>query len=142
MLTKAVVLIVQIESARWLQVAARASRVKVSAFVGALAQLVRAPPCHGGGCGFEPRRLRRFVRLKLIAAYFKANPSATHGVRFVRRDEVDCGSRRQLTGLPFRARQSLRNGPVRPGPRFSEDRLRALLVEGGDAMQFPRPPAA
>ena len=27
---------------------------------GALAQLVRAPPCHGGGCGFEPRRLRGF----------------------------------------------------------------------------------
>ena len=29
---------------------------------GALAQLVRAPPCHGGGCGFEPRRLRRSSR--------------------------------------------------------------------------------
>ena len=25
---------------------------------GAIAQLVRAPPCHGGGCGFEPRWLR------------------------------------------------------------------------------------
>jgi hypothetical protein len=27
-------------------------------FQGALAQLVRALPCHGRGCGFEPRRLR------------------------------------------------------------------------------------
>src|SRR6266496_1493666 len=37
---------------------------------GALAQLVRAPPCHGGGCGFEPRRLRDFcitlIRLTTI----------------------------------------------------------------------------
>src|SRR6478735_2671498 len=33
---------------------------------GVLAQLVRAPPCHGGGCGFEPRRLRRFHRRLLL----------------------------------------------------------------------------
>ena len=32
--------------------------VKCASSSGALAQLVRAPPCHGGGCGFEPRRLR------------------------------------------------------------------------------------
>ena len=25
---------------------------------GAVAQLVRAPPCHGGGCGFDSRPLR------------------------------------------------------------------------------------
>src|SRR6267378_2312378 len=54
-------------------------------------------------------------------------------VRFARRDEVGRDWRRQLTALPFRARRSLRNWPVRLGQRFSEDRLRALLVEGDDA---------
>lgn len=35
--------------------------------LGVVAQLVRAPPCHGGGCGFEPRQLRRgFVSSSLI----------------------------------------------------------------------------
>ena len=24
--------------------------------------MVRAPPCHGGGCGFEPRCLRSYIR--------------------------------------------------------------------------------
>src|SRR6266852_3426564 len=37
---------------------------------GALAQLVRAPPCHGGGCGFEPRRLRiENVQTRASASY-------------------------------------------------------------------------
>jgi hypothetical protein len=40
----------------WL--AAGGSSLYTLLFRGALAQLVRAPPCHGGGCGFEPRRLR------------------------------------------------------------------------------------
>ena len=71
----------------------------------------------------------------------KANVSATHAVRFARRDEVDRDWRRQLSGLPFRARQSSYNGPVRLDQRFSEDRLRALLVEGGDAMHLRPPPA-
>ena len=63
-------------------------------------------------------------------------------MRFPRLDVVDRDWRRQLTALPFRARQSSHNGPVRLGQRFSEDRLRALLAEGGDAMQLPQPPAA
>ena len=37
----------------------------VPLFRGVLAQLVRAPPCHGGGCGFEPRRLRVFLLQKV-----------------------------------------------------------------------------
>src|SRR5439155_17357637 len=40
---------------------------------------------------------------------------------------------RQLTALPFRARQSSHNWPVRLGQHFWEDRLRVLLVEGDDA---------
>ena len=40
----------------------RPANIRVSS--GALAQLVRAPPCHGGGCGFEPRRLRGFLLLE------------------------------------------------------------------------------
>src|SRR5438477_9599323 len=35
-----------------------ASPLKCDSTSGALAQLVRALPCHGRGCGFEPRRLR------------------------------------------------------------------------------------
>ena len=30
-------------------------------YFGAVAQLVRASPCHGEGCGFEPRQLRHFI---------------------------------------------------------------------------------
>jgi hypothetical protein len=27
-------------------------------YIGIVVQLVRAPPCHGGSCGFEPRQSR------------------------------------------------------------------------------------
>jgi hypothetical protein len=46
--------------------AADAASYPATAFSGVLAQLVRAPPCHGGGCGFEPRRLRGFCITKII----------------------------------------------------------------------------
>ena len=35
--------------------------LKVYTFDGLVAQLVRAPPCHGGGHGFESRLGRRFL---------------------------------------------------------------------------------
>ena len=76
------------------------------------------------------------------AAYLSAKLSATRAVPLARHGEVDRDWRRPLTGRPFRARQSSRNGPVRLGQRFSEDRPRALLVEAGDAMQVPPPLAA
>jgi hypothetical protein len=50
-------------------------------------------------------------------------------VPLARLDVVDRYWRRQLTALPFRARLSSRNRPGRLGQRFSEDHLRALLVE-------------
>lgn len=34
---------------------------KFKKIFGVVAQLVRAPPCHGGGCGFEPRQLRHLI---------------------------------------------------------------------------------
>ena len=35
-------------------------------FPGIVVQLVRAPPCQGGSCGFEPRQSRRIKFLKYI----------------------------------------------------------------------------
>src|SRR5207248_1888689 len=63
--------------------------LKCGSSSGALAQLVRAPPCHGGGCGFEPRRLReiflfRFVLICLSAdkapefLYYRNNSLGNH----------------------------------------------------------------
>ncbi len=57
------------------------------------------------------------VRTKSVGAHLKANLSARRAMRFARLDVVDRYWRRQLTGLPFRARQSSRNGPVRLGQR-------------------------
>jgi len=34
-----------------------------------VAQLVRAPACHAGGCGFEPR-LARNIKSQLLLAFF------------------------------------------------------------------------
>ena len=36
-------------------------KVLISAFTGLVAQLVRAPPCHGGGRGFESRLGRSYL---------------------------------------------------------------------------------
>ncbi len=39
--------------------------------VGTVVQLVRAPPCHGGSCGFEPRQSRKFSLSFQIPDFFK-----------------------------------------------------------------------
>ena len=41
----------------------------------AVVQLVRMPPCHGGGRGFEPRPLRHFLILLLNFYFHSANIS-------------------------------------------------------------------
>src|SRR4029077_9196945 len=83
-----------------------------------------------------------YWRIEWFWRFNCASVSATPAVRFARLDVVDRYWRRQLTALPFRARQSSRNRQARLGRSLWEDPLPASLVEGGDAMQ-PRPsPAA
>src|SRR5438552_5932358 len=70
------------------RVAVNAVPANVRFSSGALAQLVRAPPCHGGGCGFEPRRLRGDHLLDRSLGFFGL------AVTF-------CGSRSALTAQPL-----------------------------------------
>src|SRR6059058_2445580 len=88
---------------------------------------------HVTACLFRAWRRNRDIQV---------NASATRAVPFARLDVVDRGWRRRLPGLPFPAARSSRNEPVRLDQRFSEDRLPALRVAGGDAMQLRLPPAA
>ena len=57
-----------------------------------------------GACLFRSWRRHRDIRV---------NASATRALPFAQLDAVDRDWRRQLTGPPFRARQSSRNRPVR-----------------------------
>ena len=70
----------------WL--AAGGSSLYTLLFRGALAQLVRAPPCHGGGCGFEPRRLRIWFSLfwRIALNRLERSGHKTHSTRRLRND--------------------------------------------------------
>ena len=46
-----------------------AVRICLSPPNGVVAQLVRASPCHGEGCGFESRQLRHFICIFCLALY-------------------------------------------------------------------------
>src|SRR2546428_3385449 len=62
-----------------------------TAFSGALAQLVRALPCHGRGCGFEPRRLRGFCMtlIRLTRLFGGARPADLVSTRDARADAAN-----------------------------------------------------
>src|SRR2546421_9567392 len=78
---------------------------------GALAQLVRAPPCHGGGCGFEPRRLRIVQRSSshdvngknaaLMAREQIIDKIANNRVRLVAQLRHDATNQSAAAAVPF-----------------------------------------
>ncbi len=55
-----------------------------------VAQLVRAPPCHGGGCGFKSRLSRTMGRRVAKAAFVFVDPHyfpvLTDDIRFLSQD--------------------------------------------------------
>src|SRR5205809_2963725 len=83
----------------------------VSPSQGVLAQLVRAPPCHGGGCGFEPRRLRIVRRSSshdvngqnaaLMAREQIIDKIANNRVRFVAQLRHDATNQSAAAAVPF-----------------------------------------
>ena len=56
-------------------------KVLISAFNGLVAQLVRAPPCHGGGRGFESL-LGRFIIIWDLSSAGRASALQAEGHRF------------------------------------------------------------
>src|SRR6267378_6999888 len=72
----------------------------------------------------------------LAATEEQVNVSATHAARYPQLAVVDPDWLHRLLGRPFRAAQSSHNWIVRLGRRLTEDRLPALLAEGGDATQL------
>ncbi len=54
---------------KWVQ--SRVSCLKsMTRVVGLVVQLVRMPPCHGGGRGFESRPVRRKEKARRFAGFF------------------------------------------------------------------------
>jgi len=64
----------------------RSARMRESGHRGAVAQLVRAPPCHGGGRRFEPVQRRQCDRAHRVKArcarlFVTSIACVTHGIR-------------------------------------------------------------
>ena len=53
-----------------LHLQSQTDRLKVASVVGSVVQLVRMPPCHGGGRGFESRPVRKISKKPALVAGF------------------------------------------------------------------------
>ena len=91
--------------------------------LGVVAQLVRAPPCHGGGCGFEPRQLRGGFFIISMKLSQQKSPVLRRGFCFI----GECLAEGAIATGSLNRSSAINPSEIHHGPHTDHQRVPILL---------------